>query len=79
MSETQPEAGSYRHGTQYAYRRRGCRCDACKGWKAEQSRRYRGEKRLRERKWPSWSDRGRGVTPRRGPDRKPRKPRGEQA
>lgn len=28
------------HGTRRAYRHFGCRCDACRAWNAEQSRKY---------------------------------------
>ena len=29
------------HGTQHAYRRRGCRCDECRAWKAADMAAYR--------------------------------------
>lgn len=32
---------SWRHGTQYGYRRRGCRCDECRGWAARHAWRCR--------------------------------------
>src|SRR5579862_991738 len=32
---------SYRHGTQYAYRIKGCKCEDCQAWKAKDVRQYR--------------------------------------
>lgn len=32
---------SFRHGTRYGYRRKRCRCDACKAWNTAESKRYR--------------------------------------
>lgn len=49
---TQPDL--FRHGTQYCYKVRGCRCTACNGWnrRAQAAYRARQESRFRERLAP---------------------------
>lgn len=44
------DQGSRRHGTAYAYRRIGCRCDLCKEWKRGENARRPALKRGRYRK-----------------------------
>jgi len=40
-----------RHGTQYSYRMRGCRCETCRAWRNTSQQAYNDRRRLRE---PSW-------------------------
>jgi len=40
-----------KHGAGYAYKVKGCRCDACRDWRAASQRAYNQRRRAREPGW----------------------------
>lgn len=44
------DADTFRHGTQYAYRRRKCRCPKCRTWLDTHAAHERARRRKRSRK-----------------------------